>query len=148
MKCFFDTSVLISAVLSEHKSHAIAASWLQAALTGKIHGMISPQCIAEFYAVLTRLPLEPKILPGQVKHLIEQNLCYLEIQILQLEDYQRAVSRLSDLGLPGGVVFDALLDEVAVRESADQLLTFNLKDFRRLGEDVALLLWTPALFSE
>lgn len=148
MKCFFDTSILVAAVLSNHESHTVAASWLQAALVGKIHGMISAQCVAEFYSVLTRLPLDPKISPNQVKHLIEQNLYQLEVKALQIEDYQRSIARLSDLGLSGGVVFDALLAEVALRERADQLLTFNLKDFRRLGKDVALLLWTPAIFSE
>ncbi|PSN14338.1 VapC toxin family PIN domain ribonuclease [filamentous cyanobacterium CCP5] len=148
MRCFFDTSVLVAAVLPDHEFHAVAASWLRAALAGKVHGLISAQCIAEFYSVLTRLPLNPKILPSQVKYLIEQNLYPLEVQILRTEDYQRSVSRLSNLSLVGGVVFDALLAEVALRERADQLLTFNLKDFKRLGEDVALLLWTPAVFSE
>jgi len=148
MKCFFDTSILVAAVLPDHESHTVAASWLQAALTGKIHGMIAAQCIAEFYSVLTRLPLNPKILPDQVKHLIEHNLYPLDIQILRIEDYQRSVDRLSNLGLAGGVVFDALLAEVALRERADRLLTFNLKDFRRLGEDVSFLLWIPAIFSE
>ncbi|MEB3232019.1 MAG: PIN domain-containing protein [Leptolyngbyaceae bacterium] len=148
MKCFFDTSLLVAAVLPDHESHAVAVSWLQAALTEKIRGMISAQCLAEFYSVLTRLPLKPKISPIQARQLTEQNLYRLDVQTLQMEDYWRAIARLSNRDLSGGIVFDALLAEVALREGADQLLTFNLKDFRRLGEDIERLLWTPAIFLE
>ena len=68
MRCFFDTSILVAAVLPNHESHIVAGSWLKAALVGAIHGVISTQWIAEFYSVLTRLPLSPRCWTAKMGH--------------------------------------------------------------------------------
>ena len=43
----------------------------------------------------------------------------------------------------GGVIFDAVIAQAALKVEVDQLITFNPKDFRRLGEDVAVLVKVP-----
>jgi hypothetical protein len=77
------------------------------------------------------------------RELIRENVeSVAELVPLSPEDYSVTLQRLADLGLPGGVVFDALLARAAEKSAADRLLTFNAKDFRRVwpaGESILLV---------
>jgi predicted nucleic acid-binding protein len=51
---------------------------------------------------------------------------------LDFEDYCAAIDRLSIAGMVSGSIFDALIAQAALKVEEDQILTFNVKDFRRL----------------
>lgn len=137
MKVFFDTSVLVAALEKGHPRHGECWPCLNAAKTQQIQGALSTHSFAECYAVLTRLPVRPPITPLIAQRLIYTNLLDLEVVALTSALYQRAIDRLVGLNLSGGVMFDALLAEAAIASGAEVLLTGNMKDFRRLGADVA-----------
>jgi predicted nucleic acid-binding protein len=48
------------------------------------------------------------------------------------------------LGLSGGIIYDALIAQVALKSEVEILLTLNAKDFLRLGEEIAQLIQVPA----
>jgi predicted nucleic acid-binding protein len=154
MKVFFDTSVLVAALVKAHPRHVDCLPCLDAAKTSEteevkptqIQGVLSTHSFAECYAVLTRLPVRPRITPEIAQELILTNLLALEAIPLSPALYQKAIERLVGLNLVGGVMFDALLAEAALAARAEVLLTGNLKDFRRLGADVAELACDPKDF--
>jgi len=128
----FDTSVLIPAFVASHPHHARAHPWLARALNEELKLFLSAHSLAETFAVLTRLPLKPVMPPGVAYHLLEENLKCAEIVELSTAQYWRVLDRMRSLTLSGGSVYDAITIEVARHLDVECLLTFNVRDFRRL----------------
>ncbi|MEL7407365.1 MAG: VapC toxin family PIN domain ribonuclease, partial [Cyanobacteria bacterium J06558_2] len=63
---------------------------------------------------------------------------------LTTKDYQRAISSMVSLNLPGGGIFDTIIAQAALKEKVDIILTLNPKHFKRLGEDVARRVQIPS----
>jgi predicted nucleic acid-binding protein len=84
-----------------------------------------------------------KISPRLAQVMIDENLNnFVKVELILVE-YHQAIARAVKANMPSGGVFDALIAEAAVKAQVDRILTFNAKDFRRLGEDVAALVWVP-----
>ena len=64
MKVFADTSVLVAAMVKAHPHHARAFPWLSKARQHSIELVVATHTLAELYAVLTSLPVQPRIAPG------------------------------------------------------------------------------------
>jgi predicted nucleic acid-binding protein len=111
--------------------------------SGQIHGYISTHGLAESYSVLTRLPIKPKPSVEQIAESLFDLLNYFETISLFKNDYRTVIQRLSNLNLPGGVIFDALHAQAALKSNVDVLLTLNPKDFNRFGEDIASIVKVP-----
>lgn len=101
--------------------------------------------LAESYAVLTRLPLRPRIQPLLAKRLILEVSEYVTTVPLTAGDYRSVVALMAELGLPGGGIYDALIAQTALQSQSDVLLTLNPNDFTRLGEPIASLVQVPRL---
>ena len=137
-----DTSVLVPALVPALPQHVTAAPHLEAAAHGEMHLLLSAHALAECYASLTALPVSPQITPGQARRLIQENLSDTADEIIPLTpgDYRRALRRMTDLGLESGAIYDALHVICAEKASADELRTFNGRDFRRIPpEDPTVL---------
>jgi hypothetical protein len=63
VKAFFDTSVLVGAFYGDHPRHAACLRLLEDA-SKKTHSCAA-HSVAELYAVMTRLPVRPRITPEQ-----------------------------------------------------------------------------------
>ena len=63
MKAFFDTSVLVGAFYGDHPKHSACLKLLEDA-SKKTH-FCAAHAVAELYAVMTRLPVRPRITPEQ-----------------------------------------------------------------------------------
>ena len=72
MKVFFDTSVLVAALVKLHPMHSQAINWLKRAKSHDLDMIISSHTLAELYAVLTTLPVSPKITPEMAWRLISE----------------------------------------------------------------------------
>ncbi|MEM1118611.1 MAG: VapC toxin family PIN domain ribonuclease, partial [Bacteroidota bacterium] len=95
--------------------------------------VVSTHALAETFSTLTALPVTPRILPQKALRLIEESvLAVAEAVALDADDYRAVLSRLADLGLPSGAVYDALHVRAAEKARADELVTFNGRDFRRM----------------
>ena len=89
MKCLFDTSVLIAALLTGHTHHSACLPFLLQAQSQQIQGLIATHTLAELYSVLTRIP-KTKISPAVAQNLIRDNLQTFDTVSLTAEDYTAA----------------------------------------------------------
>jgi len=132
VKALLDTSTLVAALVEGHVAHERAFSWLQRAHQREIEGMVAAHTLAELYAILTRLPVRPRLSAGRTWQIIQQDiLTHLEVVALSAEDYRAVLVQLSQEEIIGGVVYDALIAQAALRTGVDILVTLNLKDFLR-----------------
>ena len=132
MKYLFDSSVLIAAIVEPHPMHTRAFPWLKKAKTGSFDWVVASHSITEIYSVLTTLPLSPKISPAAAWRLIYENIPKQIITSLTTSEYLSTIKILSESGLAGGIVYDALIAKAAQKSKADKILTFNIKDLKRV----------------
>jgi predicted nucleic acid-binding protein len=133
----FDTSVLIAAMLESHPAHTRAFPWLKQAQDHTVSGIVAAHSIAEIYAILTTLPVQPRIPASVARKLIRHNLDALDIISLSSLDYLAIIQHLSEHDIIGGVTYDALIVYAAMKADAGQILTLNEKDFRRIYPEIA-----------
>ena len=143
MKALYDTSVLIAALLVEHPNHTAALSRLELARRGEVRGYLSTHSLAELYSVMTRLPPPLRVTPKEAVVILTDLTKYVEPVPLVANDYQRAIELMTQLNLPGGGIFDAVIAQAALKAGVDHLMTFNAKDFVRLGKEISTLVRVP-----
>ena len=132
MKVLFDTSVLVPALVSSHPQHGRAFTWLKKA-KHEIEMVVCSHSLAELYAVLSTLPVSPRITPGLAWRLIHESVIpSASIVSLSSADYISTLNRMSDHGLSGGIVYDALAVKAAQKAEVDRILTLNIRDFKRI----------------
>jgi predicted nucleic acid-binding protein len=133
MKVLFDTSVLVASMVEAHPMHDRSRPWLTRAKRGEVELAVSAHSIAELYAVLSSLPLRPRISPHTATQLIKENLfAGAEIVPLSADDYCQVISDLAVRGFSGGITYDALMAHCADKAGAERLLTLNPADFERV----------------
>lgn len=144
MKILFDTSVLVAAIVEPHPMHARALPWLKRAKTEEFDFLVASHTLAELYAVLTTLPIRPRILPGTAWRLVHENVeVTAKVVSLSRSDYSATIKFIADLGLSGGIIYDALIAKAAKKAGVERLLTFNPDDFKCVWPDGETLLYVP-----
>jgi predicted nucleic acid-binding protein len=144
MRIIFDTSALIAGMVEAHPMHDRALPWLKRCKAGELECIVATHTLAELYAVLTTLPVTPKISPVTAARLIREDVEQpAKVISLSTSDYSAVIRRLSDLGLSGGVVYDALIARAAQKSKVDRLLTANPEDFRRVWPEGASIITVP-----
>lgn len=144
MTFFADTSVLVAALVESHPAHPRCLPWLQKAHTTKADLFVSTHTLAELYAVLTRLPLQPRISPLTARVLIRDNIESVAHTVaLTAKDYRNVLDSMANEGLAGGVVYDALSAHAARKSNVGKLLTLNESDFRRVWPDAGSAIAVP-----
>ncbi|MGK7884574.1 MAG: PIN domain-containing protein [Crocosphaera sp.] len=143
VKALFDTSVLVAGLWTNHPKHSPCLSRLKQAKSRNIQGIICTHTLAELYSVLTRLPIKFPISPKLAQQLISENLAEFEVISLSAEDYQTIISKMVNLNITGGGIYDALITQVVFKTEVDKLLTLNPNHFIRLGEEIAKLVEVP-----
>jgi predicted nucleic acid-binding protein len=134
VKVFFDTSVLVASVVGEHPGHARAVGVARRAAAGQDQGYVAAHGLAEAYAVLTALPVFPRIGPETASKLVLDNLVeHFETVALTAREYARLLRGLPERGVVGGATYDAIHLACAEKAHVDRIYTFNLAHFRRLA---------------
>lgn len=132
-RVLFDTSVLVAGIVRPHPAHARALPWLKKVKSGEISMIVSSHTLAELYAVLTTLPVSPRITPDAAWSLMQENILdKADISALSATDYKSVIRKLKEGGFSGGIIYDALVWSSAIKAHAETLLTLNGSDFRRL----------------
>ena len=138
MKVLLDTSVLVAALVKPHPEHLRSLPWLTKSKSKSNELVIASHTIAELYAVLSTLPVSPRISPGLAWRLIHESIePNVSIVSLTSSDYSAIVKHLSDLGLSGGTVYDALIVKAAQKSGAGRIVTLNTNDFKRVWPEGA-----------
>lgn len=139
MKILFDSSVLIAAFVESHPKHKAALSYLVKAKQKEFELLVSSHSILEVYSVLTSAPFRPRITPPIAKQLIENNIkSFAKTVYLSDKEYFNILDRVSTSNLMGGIVYDAIIVECALKAKANEILTLNSKDFLRLTDGVPI----------
>jgi predicted nucleic acid-binding protein len=133
VKIAFDTSVVIAGSLVGHVHAERASVWLDAARQRRFDARVTSHGLAEAWATLSALPIEPRLAPATVLRLVERFQQHVAVLELTWDDYRRAIERCADRGLRSGAVYDALHLVAAERWDADVMLTFNVRHFERLS---------------
>lgn len=143
MKVLIDTSILFPALDAKHKLHDVALAHVK-----KLEGehsilVLNTHLSAELFNNLSRqprLPIPMEKVKGIIHHLSDR----YENVALTMDDYLAAVDRCTELGLRGGVIYDALHFQAAIKANVDVLYTANLKNFNRLiTEEITFKVESP-----
>ena len=144
MKIFCDTSVLVAASVRSHEHYARAFAVLEQVASKKDRGVIGVHSLAEMYAVLTRLPVIPRIQPGEAAKIVSDNVVrHFQLQPLGAREYAASISSAAENGVIGGAIYDVLLLTAARKAKPDRIYTFNVAEFRRLAPDLHDLIAAP-----
>jgi predicted nucleic acid-binding protein len=134
MKQLFDTSVLVAGLVDAHEQHEDALSYLNQVRNGNAEMVISTHALAETYSTLTVLNIRPRITPGRARRIIDEEVLAVAVEVAPLDasDYEAVLARMADLKLVSGAIYDGLHVRAAEKIDADELLTCNGSDFRRM----------------
>ncbi len=138
-----DTSVLVAAMIRGHGEHERCLPWL-AENEGSPSLVVAAHSVAELHAVLTRLPLQPRLSPVKAWHLIDRNVKgRAKLVALTAAEQLDVVKRLADWNVAGGATYDALIARCAEKAGVDQLVTLNPRDFKRAWPPIAARVVEP-----
>ena len=144
MKILFDTSVLVAALVESHPAHKKAFPWLKKATAKEFDMIVAAHTIAELYAVLSTLPIKPRISPLIARKLISENIETIgKLISLTPREYISVIKQISELGLAGGITYDALIAKVAQKANVEKLLTLNADHFARVWPNGDKLIVMP-----
>jgi predicted nucleic acid-binding protein len=144
MKILFDTSVIIAALVEKHPMHNRAFPWLKRARANEFELIVASHTLAELYAVLSTLPIKPRITPLIALKLIHENIVPIsKIISLTPGEYKSAIKQISELGLVGGIIYDALIAKVAQKSKVERLLTLNIDHFSQAWPDGKKIISLP-----
>lgn len=133
-KLFFDTSILVAALVQEHPHHVPAAAVLNGVFTRRERAFVSAHGLVELYAVLTRAPEPLLISPGDAWRMIEASLLpWVEPVALTGDEYREVLEEGGRLNLTGGRIYDLIHIRAAQKVGCTRLYTFNVKHFRSMA---------------
>jgi predicted nucleic acid-binding protein len=141
MRCFFDSSVLVPALLSDHPHHARSFAAFMAASPG--NASCSAHSLAEVYSTLTRYPGKQRLSAEYAALLLQEIERRLTQVWLDGDEYRAALHRMAKLGIVGGAVYDGLVGACALKAGAERLYTWNVRHFNLLGGEIQKLVTMP-----
>lgn len=134
MIVFFDTSVLVPAVVDQLQNNEVSLQALVEYSQEPHTALCSTHSLAECYSVLTALPLRRRITSTEAVRLVTESIMdRLHVRTLSAGDYMDAVVMVADRGLTSGAVCDALHVVVAITSKSERILTYNARHFRALA---------------
>src|ERR1700687_4572556 len=99
MDIFFDTTVLVAASEQSHPHYAQARPALLRVAAGRDKGFMGLHSIAEVFAALTRLPVQPRIHPVEAARIVNDNILpHFEVVSLRVADYRDALKEMASGG--------------------------------------------------
>jgi predicted nucleic acid-binding protein len=141
MKAFLDTSVLVAAFYDGHEHHK--SSFELFVTQNPKSGSTAAHCLAEVYSTLTGMPGKDRASGDEALLFLGNVREHLSIVTLDPEEYFKAVEGAASIGVMGGGIYDSILGECALKAKAQTIYTWNVKHFKRLGDDIASRVKTP-----
>ena len=136
MRVFFDTSVLVPALVDQLSNHESSFAVFHSYTSGSNRGYCSAHSLAETYSVLTALPLPRKISSLEARMLIEESI-FKRVEVVELDRkrYRNAIELVAIKGLTSGIIYDALHVEAAKKASCSRIYTYNIDHFEALAPE-------------
>ena len=116
-KVHFDTSVVFAASRGNHVHFKEAFLWVSAVREKRIVACISVHSLAQLYSNLTNYPAPPQIPPSDAVLFLEKEVIpYFKPVTFSLKDYVKAIERVRQKGLKGGIIYDSLHIQAALKK--------------------------------
>ena len=133
-----DTSVIIAAVHANHPVHLSSARWLDA--TFDEHDVVvAHHSLLEAYAVLTRLPDQYRVAPGEAEIVLRETVEeHARLAPFAAESMWDIIARLTAIPAAGGASYDAFIIRLLSEAGVDVIATYNADDFRRLAPSMRI----------
>ena len=141
MKWFFDTSVLVAALLPGHPHHA--RSFPVFASATRKQAACAAHSLAEAYSTFTRYPGKERMSAEAASLMLQGIEHRFTLVWLDGDECCAAVRRMAQLGIVGGAVHDGLVAACALKTGADRLYTWNVRHFDLLGAEIKKLVTMP-----
>jgi len=141
LKAFLDTSVLVATFYGDHEHHDESIGLF--VRLEKSDGCCAAHSLAEVYSVLTGMPGKHRVSGDEALLFLGNVRERLTLVALNEEEYAASVDGAATKGVTGGAIYDVLLGECALKSGAKAIYTWNVKDFRRLGPEIARRVRTP-----
>ena len=141
MKWFFDTTVLVAALLPGHPHHA--RSFPVFASATRKQAACAAHSLVETYSVFTRYPGKERMSAEAASLVVQEIERRLALVWLDADEYCAAIRRMAQMGIVGGAVYDGLVAACALKAGADRLYTWNVRHFDQLGAEVKKLVKMP-----
>jgi predicted nucleic acid-binding protein len=141
MKWFFDTTVLVAALLPDHPHHA--RSFPAFASATRKQAACAAHSLAEAYSTFTRYPGKERMSSEAASLVLQGIEDRFTLVWLDGAEYCAAIRRMAQLGIVGGAVYDGLVAACALKAGADHLYTWNVRHFDLLGAEIKRLVTTP-----
>ena len=141
MKWFFDTTVLVAALLPGHPHHA--RSFPVFASATRKQAACAAHSLAEAYSVFTRYPGKERMSAEAAGLVVQEIEHRFALVALDASEYCAAIRRMAQMGIVGGAVYDGLVAACALKAGADHLYTWNVRHFDQLGAEVKKLVKMP-----
>ncbi len=141
MNAFLDTSVLIAAFYGDHEHHERSIALL--AGQKKSTACTAAHCFAETYSVLTRMPGKDRASPDEALLFLRDARERLRTIVLDEAEYFGALESAAAAGISGGAIYDALIARCASKSKAATLYSWNVRHFKRLGDQIAARVQEP-----
>ena len=129
MKVALDTNCLVALLSEWHEHHRATVAAYEELRRGHHHVIIAVHSLLECFSVLTRLPAAYRIAPRQAEQVLLQNFSRAEVSAVEASLCWSTIHDLSERGLGGGRVYDAVIARSARAAGATVLLTWNVRDF-------------------
>jgi predicted nucleic acid-binding protein len=142
VKWFFDSSVLVPALLPDHVHHA--RSFAAFAAANARNAGCAAHSLAEVYATLTRYPGKQRLSAESANLLVQEIEQRLTLVWLDGDQYRAAIRRIARMGIVGGAVYDGLVAACALKAGARHLYTWNVRHFDLLGPEIQKLVTMPS----
>jgi len=133
MKDYFDSSVLVGAILNRHPQHKICVEIFESTP----EKFTCAHALAEIFNTLTgTYKISNDIAAQQVLQLRHS----ISVSPLTLEDYETAISEARQRGIMGAVIYDSLHAVFARRRAAKRIFTLNANDFIHVASDLEIVI--------
>jgi predicted nucleic acid-binding protein len=136
---FVDTSVLVAAIVAPEDASPDRQILERAATDSEFEAKTAWHCLIEFYSVVTRLPEEYCVAPGDAEVMVADFAEILGVDSLPAARRSAFFRRARDQGIVGGNLYDFHIGEIAKSVGAETLVTGNVRHFRFLEPQIAVL---------
>ncbi len=138
---FFDSNVLIAALVEKHEHHARCRVRLE-----KLKGGLascSAHSLAESFNTLTSHRRGYGLDPGEAAGILNDVASSFKLVTLSQREVLRTIEDTALLGLAGAIIYDALIVACARKVDARRIYAMNVKYFRQVAPDLTAHIVEP-----
>lgn len=138
---FFDTSVLVAGIVGFEQDPQAAQHLMDAVVDGRIQRPLTAwHCCLEFFAVVTRVPLEFRLSSKDACKLVEEEiLARFKVHQLRPAEIEEFFPSAHEEQVTGARIYDSHLAAVARAAGAAMIVTDNPRHFRSSAGQLRVL---------